>query len=95
MISEISDLVRMAIERDNSAWLQRVAETTLKIPGVDTTGGRQSVPFEGGVDSNPPYFPGQEMQQVICKLPCPPLTGDYVLTSTDGKQVWEAIEDCP
>ena len=53
MSEDIRDLVSNAIQRDDADWQQRVDATALKIPGMDFTGGKQSVPFEGPSASSP------------------------------------------
>ena len=94
MSEGIQDLIRNAITRDNANWQKRVEETKLIIPGVDTSGGRQNVPFEGGTGERaiaPAYIPPGNP----CPMPCPPTSGEYALTSTDGTMAWEAITACP
>jgi hypothetical protein len=59
------------------------ANITISVDGLDIQ------QIHGGVHITNPANAGE-----YCKVPCPPATGNYVLTSEDGVMEWEEITNC-
>ena len=65
------------------------------LPQPPRSTGSASVRGASHIVSAPQELRTQELPESPCPMPCPPASGDYVLTCQNGVMTWEEIGTCP